>query len=224
MNIVYLGDCMDAMKEMADKTFDLAIVDPPYGIGRDGQREYTGNPGHNRKKYDFKGWDVIPSQTYFKELERVSSDRIIFGANYFVRFLHASMGWVFWDKGQRGLGNSDGEFIYTSMQRAARVVTFNRKLIDIDGSIHPTQKPVALYKWLLQNYAKPGNKILDTHVGSGSSRIAAWDCGFDFVGYEIDKDYWQAQEDRFNAHKSQDELFDKTEMFVNKPDLTGRGI
>ena len=197
------GDCMEGIKDYPDKYFELCIVDPPYGIGKDGQREYLKNPGHNRKHYEFKGWDIHPTEYYFIELFRTSKNQIIFGANYFVNQLFPSMGWVFWDKGQRNLGNSDGELVFTSFQKALRVKTINRKQIDLDGSIHPTQKPVALYKWLLKNYAKEGDKILDTHLGSGSIAIACYDMKYDLTGYEIDKDYFEAMTKRFENHKKQ---------------------
>jgi site-specific DNA-methyltransferase (adenine-specific) len=192
----YNKDCMIGMKEFPDKFFDLAVVDPPYGIGFDGVRESTSKHG-GRKPYEFKGWDNrVPDENYFSELFRVSKNQIIWGANYMTKYLPASMGWIFWDKGQR-ICNSDGELAYTSFDKALRVFQLNRVALQIEGTIHPTQKPLKLYKWLLKNYAQPGNKILDTHLGSGSSRIAAYKMGFDFWGYEIDKDYFDAQGKRF---------------------------
>jgi len=201
-------DCMIGMAKYPDKYFDLAIVDPPYGIKRDYQTStICKNPKHNRKEYKNGGWDsVIPNDLYFKELFRVSKNQIIWGANYFVQFLFSSMGWVVWDKGQE-LSMSDGELAYTSFERALRIVKINRGELAREGSIHPTQKPIKLYKWLLKNYAKEGNKILDTHLGSGSSRIACYDGGFDFVGFELDKDYFEAQEKRFDNYKMQLKLF-----------------
>lgn len=152
---------MDYMKDVPDKYFDLAIVDPPYGINRDGSRESTSKHG-GRKRYEFKGWDkTAPTVDYFNELFRVSKDQIIWGANYFTKYLPESMGWIFWDKGQR-ICNSDGELAYTSFQKALRVVEYNRVQLLIEGTIHPTQKPVKLYKWLLKNYAKEEDNILDT--------------------------------------------------------------
>ena len=123
------------------------------------------------------------------------------------------MGWIFWDKGQR-IRNSDGELAFSSFDRALRVVEYNRVELLIEGTIHPTQKPIALYKWLLQNYAKPGDKILDTHLGSGSSRIAAWDMGFDFWGYETDVDYYNDEEKRFAAHIAKPTLFAPEQMYI----------
>jgi site-specific DNA-methyltransferase (adenine-specific) len=200
-------DCMEGMARYPDNYFDLAIVDPPYGIGYDGQRKTTSKHGGRREKL-FKGWDnKIPDKNYFDELFRVSKNQIIWGGNYFTMFLPSSMGWIFWDKGQR-INNSDGELAFTSFNRALRVFTLNRVFIlEFGETNHPTQKPVKLYKWLLQNYAKQGDKILDTHLGSGSSRIAAYDMGFDFTAFELDKEYFEAQEKRFNQFKSQLKLF-----------------
>ena len=200
---LFHGDCMAAMKEMKDKSFDLAIVDPPYGIGRDG-----GETGKNWKFYEQKSWDsAIPSKEYFFELFRVSQNQIIWGANYFTIHLPSSMGWIFWDKGQE-LTMSDGELAYSSFQRALRRKVINRcKIQEHGGLLHPTQKPVSLYKWLLKNYAKDGDKILDTHLGSGSIAIACYDMGFDLTGYEIDKDYYDAAVNRIENHKKQLTLF-----------------
>jgi site-specific DNA-methyltransferase (adenine-specific) len=206
-------DCMDYMAGLPDKAFDLAIVDPPYGIGIDGQKETTNklrNPKQNRKAHMVKGWDSeIPSGDYFSELQRVSSNQIIWGANYFIQHLSmAKKGWIFWFKGQEGLTMSDGELAYSSFDKPTRQVTLNRVELLKDGTIHPTQKPVKLYEWLLTNYANPGQRILDTHLGSGSSAIAAHNLGFDFVGTELDQDYYEAALARFNKHISQGSLFE----------------
>jgi site-specific DNA-methyltransferase (adenine-specific) len=199
-------DCMEGMKQYPDKYFDLAIVDPPYGIGKDGMRRSTSSHG-GRKAHAYKGWDeMTPDENYFSELFRVSKDQIIWGANYMTKHLPASMGWIFWDKGQR-IDNSDGELAYSSFERALRVAEYNRVELQLEGTIHPTQKPIKLYKWILANYAKPGDKILDTHLGSQSSRIAAHDMGFDFTGYEIDPDYFAAGNKRFEDYKKQLKLF-----------------
>jgi site-specific DNA-methyltransferase (adenine-specific) len=198
---------MEGMARYPDKYFDLAIVDPPYGIQRGGQIEtFTKNKKHKRKLHLQKDWDnKIPEEQYFIELFRVSKNQIIWGANYFVKYLNkGTMGWIFWYKGQDGLTMSDGEIAFTSFERATRMINLNRGFIAKNGgSIHPTQKPVALYKWLLHNYAKQGDKILDTHLGSGSSRIAAYDMGFDFTAFELDKEYFEAQEKRYKAHIAQ---------------------
>ena len=228
-------DCMEYMATLPDKAFDLAIVDPPYGINRSGQTEtFTKNPKHKRKHFENKGWDFsTPELEYFNELFRVSKEQIIWGANYFTQYLPASMGWIFWDKGQ-DLSMSDGELAYTSFDRALRRVKINRGQLMVEGgTIHPTQKPVKLYKWILENYAtckKCKNagfywteithpthdnsrkiecdcggtkKILDTHLGSGSSAIAAHKMGFDFVGCELDFDYHAAAVKRFKEQTAQ---------------------
>jgi site-specific DNA-methyltransferase (adenine-specific) len=204
---VFNEGCIQVMKRYPDKFFDLAVVDPPYGIGYDGQRKSTSKHGGRRAK-EFKGWDnQTPEQDYWDELFRVSKNQIVWGANYFTQYLPPSMGWIFWDKGQR-ICNSDGELAYSSFQRALRVYEVNRVHITQHGDTqHPTQKPVKLYDWIFANYASEGNLILDTHLGSGSSRIAAHKAGLSFVGCEIDKDYFDAQEKRFKEFVSQLRLF-----------------
>ena len=207
-------DCMEGMKEFPDKYFELAIVDPPYGLGKDGQKEsICKNPKHNRKKHNKKDWDSnIPSKDYFKELERVSKNQIIWGGNYFVPHLDkGSKGWIVWDKGQHGLTMSDCELAYSSFNVPTRVVVINRVELLKDGTIHPTQKPVKLYEWLLTRYAIKGDKILDTHVGSASSLIACHNLGFKYVGFELDKDYYSMANERLNAAKAQASIFDYIE-------------
>jgi site-specific DNA-methyltransferase (adenine-specific) len=206
ISLVTNEDNMVMMSRYPDKFFDLAVVDPPYGIKRDGATRTTSKHG-GRKAHKFKGWDSeTPNENYFNELFRVSKNQIIWGANYFTKFLPSSMGWIFWDKGQR-ICNSDGELAYTSFEKAMRVVTYNRVELLMEGTVHPTQKPIKLYHWLLRNYADGCKTILDTHLGSGSSRIAAYDLGFDFYACELDKDYFDAQEKRFKTHISQQKLF-----------------
>lgn len=186
-------DCMEFMAHYPDKFWDLAIVDVPYGIDR--SKTFGGK---NWKIYLKKEWDEkTPDEKYFSELFRVSKNQIIWGANYLTEFLPPSMGWIFWDKGQ-DLTMSDGELAFTSFDKALRRIELNRCYNGEQGGlIHPTQKPAKLYTWLLQNYAQPNDKILDTHLGSGSSRIAAYKLGFDFYSTELDKDYFEAQEKRF---------------------------
>jgi site-specific DNA-methyltransferase (adenine-specific) len=198
---------MAVMARYPDKHFDLAVVDPPYGLGVDGQNKSTSKHGGRRAK-EFKGWDKkIPSAEYWNELFRVTKNQIIWGANYFTEYLPPSMGWIFWDKGQR-ICNSDGELAFTSFQRALRVVEINRVYITKDGDTkHPTQKPVKLYDWIFNNYASPNDLILDTHLGSGSSRIAAYKNKINFVGCELDFDYFKAQEKRFKEFTAQLTLF-----------------
>lgn len=196
-------DCMEYLATLEDNAFELAIVDPPYGINYDGATATTGKHG-GRKAHAWKGWDKErPSANYWKELQRVSNHQIIWGANYFTQHLQPSMGWVFWDKGQRGLTMSDGELAFTSFERRLQAITINRVELLKDGTIHPTQKPVKLYEWLLMNYAKDGDRILDTHLGSGSIAIACHNLGFDLVGCELDTDYFNAAQKRLRQHQAQ---------------------
>lgn len=200
---------MELMARYPDKYFDLAIVDPPYGIKRSGQKETkTKNIKHKRKFHEDKKWDFEkPKELYFKELKRVSKNQIIWGANYFVNNLSPSMGWIFWDKGQ-DLTMSDGELAYSSFERALRRIKINRcQLIIEGGTIHPTQKPVKLYEWILMNYAKEGDKILDTHLGSASIAVACHNLGFDLTACELDKDYYEASMKRLEQHRSQLTMF-----------------
>lgn len=207
---IYNRDNMEAMKEFPDKYFDLAIVDPPYGIGIDGQKQSINkNPKHNRKEHKKKGWDnEPPSVEYFRELERVSKHQIIWGANYFLYAINkCTKGWVVWYKGQEGLTMSDAELAYSSFDQATRVCRINRVELLKDGTIHPTQKPILLYRWLLKNYAKEGDKILDTHLGSGSIAIACHDYKFHLTGFEIDEEYFNASVQRIQQHVRQQVLF-----------------
>ena len=206
---VYLEDCVTALKRYADNHFDLAIVDPPYGIGAENHAE---NADNGWKQWDKKDWDSsIPNEEYFTELFRVSKNQIIWGGNYFANLLPNSQGWIFWDKGQRNFSLADGELCWTSFKKSTRVFEMARVKAKASigyEKIHPTQKPVELYDFCL-NFAKleQGNLILDTHLGSGSSRIAAYKGGFNFVGFEIDAEYYEKQEKRFNDFKSQLRLF-----------------
>lgn len=221
-------DCMVGMARYPDKFFELAVVDPPYGINhpeivsKQSGKKY-GVAAAPKSNYASKQWDIgVPSLDYFKELKRVSQHQIIWGANYMVEYLDASMGWIVWDKDNCNTGFSDCELAYTSFDKALRKFKFtwngmiqgNMKNKEI--KIHPTQKPVALYQWLLKNYAKPGDKILDTHLGSGSSRIAAYKLGFDFYGWELDSEYFEAQEKRFKESISQP-LFDVNPIQSTQP-------
>jgi site-specific DNA-methyltransferase (adenine-specific) len=205
---VYNMDCMEAMKAFPENYFDLAVVDPPYGIGVDGQRESTSKHGGKKAK-EFKGWDdSVPNAEYWSELFRVSKNQIVWGANYFTQYIPPSMGWIFWDKGQR-ICNSDGELAFTSFNRALRVYELNRVYITQHGEInHPTQKPVKLYEWIYMNYLPQGGKVIDTHLGSGSNRIAADKQGnIEFYGFEIDKEYFDASVKRFDEYKAQLTMF-----------------
>ena len=217
MNVAYNMDCMEYMRTLPDKAFDLAVVDPPYGIGESGSKNHTRGKLAVAKNYKaFAGNDIQPpSPMYFEQLIRVSTNQIIFGANHFADKIPnpASSCWIVWDKENGNTDFADCELAWTSFKSAVRIFRFRWQgmlqgnMADKEQRIHPTQKPVALYTWIYQRYAKPGDKILDTHLGSGSSRIAAYDAGLDFVGCEIDPDYFRAQEERFRVHTAQENLF-----------------
>lgn len=199
-------DCNDLMAYIPEKHFDLSCVDPPYGIGRSGKAKSTSKHG-GHKGFEDKGWDIsAPKKEYFIELFRVSHNQIIWGANYYPNNLPSSSGWILWDKGQR-IDQADGELAFSSINKPLRVFTLNRVSLQIEGTIHPTQKPVKLYEWLLTNYAKQGQTILDTHLGSGSSAIAANKLGFQFTGIELDKDYFNAACARIEKALSQSDMF-----------------
>ena len=198
-------DCMDYMKTLPDKAFDLAIVDPPY-------RDMAGNsPAYSMKRTgrDMKTrFGDKPKKDYFDELFRVSNNQIVWGANNFLENLKNTNCFVFWDKKNPVSNFSDGELAWTSFKSVARCFSFayfgsHEGNTIAPAKIHPTQKPVKLYEWLLKNYAKPGDRILDTHLGSGSSAIAAHYANFDFVGTELDADYYAAAVARFNNETRQ---------------------
>jgi site-specific DNA-methyltransferase (adenine-specific) len=211
-SIVYNMDCMELMAQYPDNHFDLAIVDPPYGININNQSQGKGVGVAKKINYTKKDWDKnIPSKKYFKELKRISKNQIIWGGNYFG--LEASPCWIVWDKVNGETDFADCELAWTSFNTAVRKITWKwsgmlqQNMKDKEIRFHPTQKPVSLYDWILKNYAKEGDLILDTHLGSGSSRIAAYKGKFDFVGCEIDKEYFDAQEKRFKDFTSQLTLF-----------------
>jgi len=204
---LYLGDNMDAMRSMPDNAYDLAIVDPPYGIKINMN---MGRRAGKRKIHQEKDWDNgIPEEEYFDELFRVSKNQIIWGGNYFP--LPLTKSWIFWDKEvPDGVSFADGELAWTSFDKTlvkTRIRYSGFRGLDNGGKIHPTQKPIKLYEWLLKNYAKPGDKILDTHLGSGSIGIACHDMGFDLDAWEIDEDYYNAALKRYNNHVAQLTLF-----------------
>jgi len=202
-------DNMAYMATVPDKHFDLAIVDPPYGINVNMQ---MGRKKNEKPRYEKKNWDKnIPDIEYFNELQRVSNNQIIWGGNYFAHLLPARMCWICWDKGvPEGVSFSDFELAWTSFDQAAVKLDIPYcGFIGLDSNkrIHPTEKPVRLYKNLLKMFAKDGFKILDTHLGSGSSAIASHDYKFEFVGLEIDSDYYEKTTKRFKNHVSQTVLF-----------------
>ena len=210
-NIIHNMDCMEFMAGIPDKYFELAIVDPPYGIGEDGKKNHSRGTLAQSTKYTPKNWDKEPpSAEYFKELMRVSQNQIIWGANHFIsRIPFDSPSWIVWDKQNGDNDFADCELAYTSFKTAVRKYEFRwagmlqGNMKDKEKRYHPTQKPVALYEWLLQHYAKQGDKILDTHVGSASSFIACYNMGFDIWGCELDKDYCQDATKRLEEHRAQ---------------------
>ena len=201
---LYNEDCLPAMRKMADNQYSLAIVDPNYGINAE-----QGTNRASRKQFATKeyGWDdAPPSQEYFNELLRVSKNQIIWGGNYFLNYLGNTRSFIIWDKLNPDRCFADCEFAWNSIDGVARIFKPKRTQElnrDDGGKIHPTQKPVALYKWLLKNYAKPGNNILDTHFGSLSIGIACWDASYDLDAFEIDRDYFEAGKKRLENHKAQ---------------------
>lgn len=202
------ADCMEVMRGLPDNAFDLAICDPPYGLGIDGQKEcICKNPKHNRKQHDKKDWDKLPPRI-LHGTSKGQQNQIIWGANYFVKYLSkGTKGWICWFKGQTGLTMSDCELAYSSFDCPTRVVTINRCELAKQQTIHPTEKPIKLYGWLLMNYAKLGDRILDTHLGSGSICIAAHDLGFEMLGIELDPGYFNAAKQRLLYHQAQLKLF-----------------
>lgn len=211
-------DCLEYMATLPDKAFDLCICDPPYGIDAGnslgGELRKSGKGCALKSAFEKKDWDKnIPDANYFNELMRVSKNQIIWGANYMSHFLPPSMGWIVWDKDNGTTKFSDCELAFSSFNVALRKFKFTwNGMLQGDMQhkeirIHPTQKPVKLYDWLLHNYAKPGQRILDTHLGSGSSAIAAHYYGCEFVGCELDKEYYDAAVTRFNNSTSQIDLF-----------------
>ena len=207
-NKVYLEDCTEALKRFSDGYFDIAVVDPPYGIGANKMQLGNGKHKIYRGSND---WDnAIPTAEYWKQLFRVSKNQIVWGGNYMTEYLKPTGAWLFWDKGTGDNDFADGELAWTSYNGALRKITkswVGANAKDEYKRIHPTQKPIYLYDWIFNRFAKEGNLILDTHVGSGSSRIAAHKNKLNFVGFEIDKGYFEAQEKRFNAVISQQTLF-----------------
>lgn len=203
---VFNIDCIQGMKEYPDNYFELAIVDPPYGLGdrlSNGGGKLKNTP--MAKLYKNKDWDVLPDFNYWKELFRVSKNQVVFGANYFLEYLPNTRGFVCWDKNQQMPTLSACELVWTSFDKPSKIV--KKSSTDLER-FHPTQKPVYVYKFMYE-YCKCeiGDKILDTHLGSGSSRIAAYDMGFEFTGFELDEEYFKASEKRFKQHIDQLTLF-----------------
>ncbi len=208
-------DCMVGMSRYPDKFFDLAIVDPPYGIGINKQSQGKGGGVARKINYTKKDWDNdAPPIEYFHELKRVSKNQIVWGANHFIsRMPFDSCCWIVWDKLNGETDFADCELAWASFPTSVRRLQYKwagmlqQDMKNKEIRLHPTQKPIKLYEWLLQNYAKPNDKILDTHMGSQSSRIAAYLMGFDYWGWEIDKEYFDKGDKRFKEITAQQQLF-----------------
>ncbi len=232
----YNMDCMEGLKGLPDKFFDLAVVDPPYGIGigtmnftKSGAVRTHGHSAAKRRDYRAKGeWDVKPSKAYFDELRRVSVNQIIWGGNYFADMLPPSKSFIVWDKRCSDIMRNDFadcEYAWCSYG-VARMYRFvwngmiQGNMRDKEDRFHPTQKPVALYRWILQNYAEQGQTILDTHVGSASSLIACEQMGFKYMGFEIDKEYYTAAARRMEKEAAQQTLFQTTGLYGKAAQFT----
>jgi site-specific DNA-methyltransferase (adenine-specific) len=210
-------DCMDVMAEYPDKYFDLAIIDPPYGIGQDGRNNHSRGKMAKSKDYSqrLKYDNNAPEMEFFVELIRISKNQVIFGANHFIsKIPYDSSCWIVWDKDNGETDFADCELAWTSFKTAVRKFRYKwqgmlqENMKNKEVLIHPNHKPIMLYKWILKNYAKPEFKIIDTHLGSGSSAIAAYDFGvYEFIGCEIDKEYFEAAKQRFDIYKMQQKLF-----------------
>ncbi len=201
-------DNMILMARYPDNYFDLAIVDPPYGINMGMGHKGSEKRGDKNKYKTFAGGDnSIPTKEYFNELKRVSKNQIIWGANYMTEFLEPKASWIIWDKKQpEDFSMAMAELAWSSFGSPMKI--YQKRVVGADDvRVHPTQKPVALYKWILDKYAKQGDKILDTHLGSGSIAIACHDYGFDLTACELDKEYYDKAIERINNHVAQQKLF-----------------
>ena len=224
------GDCMDVMAELGEKEIPLAIIDPPYGIGEDGDKNHSRGKLAKSKLYTPKQWDKEPpSIEYFNELKRVSKNQIIWGANHFIsRIPYDSSAWIVWDKQNGETDFADCELAWSSFGCAIRRFSFKWQgmlqgnMKNKESRIHPTQKPVALYKWLLSRYAKQGDTILDTHGGSGSIVIACHDLGFPIIWVEKDADYYMDAVARYKTPALQETLFDAKELKNTQGEIFAR--
>ena len=238
MNGTYQNiDCMELMATLKDKEIDLAIVDPPYGIGESCGKNASRNKGFNGNRlkmtfsrdYGNKDWDKkTPDENYFRELKRVSKNQIIFGGNYFINYLDNTSCMIVWDKDNGESDFADCELAWTSFKTAVRKIKFRwngllqEHMKNKEIRFHPTQKPVKLYEWLLTNYAKPNDLILDTHCGSASSLIACENLGFKYIASELDKDYYHQSLQRLETHLSQGKLFQRVgrdEIRLEQPSM-----
>lgn len=206
---LYLGDCRDILPTLGK--VDAVVTDPPYGIGKDGQKQTTGGHG-GRKGYEFKGWDADrPEKSVFDLIMQASEHHIIWGGNYFSDFLPPTGKWLVWDKGQR-INQSDGELAYTSMQGALRIFDLNRVSLMMDGAEHPTQKPVELMKWTILHLPRDVQSICDPFMGSGSTGVAAVKLGRSFIGIEREPSYFDIAYRRIEA------AYKQPDLFIQKPE------
>lgn len=202
INNIILGDCMDYLKEIPDKSIDLVLTDPPYGLGIDFQKKQKcKNPKHNRKEHIKENWDnEIPKKELFDELKRISKKMIIFGGNYFNEYLEQGhKGWIIWDKGQRNLTMSDCEIIYTNFDMPTRIITVNRCELKKDITFHPTQKPLKLIMEIIKKYSNENDLVLDCFAGSGVTLEACRVLNRKFIGIEKNKNYYFKAKDRING-------------------------
>ena len=216
---LYLGDCLEVMPALAK--FDAVVTDPPYGIGRDGQKKTTGGNG-GRKAYDFRGWDrVRPSEEVFSLVRRMSDNLVIWGGNYFADLLPPRGKWLVWDKGQR-IDQSDGELAYTSLDGALRIFTQNRVALMVEGAQHPTQKPLEIMRWSVQQFPD-AETILDPFMGSGTTGVACVNLGRKFTGIELDSDYFDIACKRIEEAYRQPRLFEEPKPKPVQESMTCEG-
>ena len=202
---LYLGDCLEVMKSIPDKSVDAVITDPPYGIGIDGSDESIQNGIQIRKAYEFRGWDkTIPNKEYFEQILKITNNYFIFGANYFNEFLpQGHKGWIIWDKGQRDLTMSDCEIIYSNTDKPTRIITVHRSKLWAEDPKHPTQKPSLLLRQIILTNTRESDTILDPFMGSGTTGVACVQTGRNFIGIEIDEKYFKIAEKRIKDAQQQ---------------------
>ena len=204
LNKVYNADCLEIMRSMPDKCVDLVLTDPPYGLGISGQKENIKNKKSDRKFHKDLKWDnQAPSKDVFNEIFRISKNQVIWGGNYFIDKLNKNTkGWIIWDKMQHGLTMSDCELCFTSFDIPTRIWKMNRVILQVEGeTLHPTQKPVALFSWILKNYAKPNDIIFDPFAGSGTTAISCMQMDHPYILVEKEKDYYDIIMKRINKKK-----------------------
>ena len=209
-NRIICADCLDILKQLPDKCVDLVLTDPPYGLNIDGQKQSTNiNQKHNRKYHEKRGWDnSIPPPQVFAEIQRVSKKAIIWGANYFNEYLEQGhKGWIVWDKGQDGLTMSDCEIAYTNFDVPTRMMRFNRCELLVDGTIHPTQKPLKLFATCVERYTNENDLVLDCFSGSGTTAVACHNLHRRFICIEKDPEYYRASCERLEQAQRQQTLF-----------------